>query len=150
MSTLFRNFWKNVYDGIWICCILWLQHFSVKNNYQRYNFALPHLKRALKSPNDLYFLFPKFCLLRCFTLSTQIYVQSAKWKRCWLIEMNIWKTQQVSSFSFIVLNVAERAVLHFFLIMLNYIKSALRKKQPQLPTQSTLKKNCSNTKNVSF
>ena len=49
-----------------------------------------------------------------------------------------------------VLNLAKKAVLHFFLIMLNYIMSALRKKQLQLPTQSTLKKNHWNTKNIIF
>ena len=64
--------------------------------------------------------------------------------------MNIRKTLQASAFSFIVLNLAEKAVLHLFLIMLNYIMSALRKKQLQLPTQSTLKKNHWNTKNISF
>ena len=56
--------------------------------------------------------------------------------------MNIKKTLQASAFSFIVLNLAEKAVLHF-----NY---AQRKKQLQLPTQSTLKKNHWNTKNISF
>ena len=59
----------------------------------------------------------------------------------WLTEMNVRKTLQASAFSFIVLNAAEKAVLHFFLIMLSYIMSALRKNQQQLPTQSTLKKN---------
>ena len=34
--------------------------------------------------------------------------------------------------------------------MLNYVMSALRKKQLQLPAQSTLKKNRWNTKNISF
>ena len=64
--------------------------------------------------------------------------------------MNIRKTLQASAFSFIVLNLAKKAVLHFFLIMLNYIMTALRKKQLQLPTQSTLKKNHWNTKKISF
>ena len=63
--------------------------------------------------NDLRFQFPKFRLVRCFTLSTQIYLQSAKWKSYWLIETNIRKTLQVSAFSFIVLNLAEKAILHF-------------------------------------
>ena len=49
-----------------------------------------------------------------------------------------------------VLNLAEKAVFHFFLIMLNYIMSALRKKKLHHPTQSTLKKNHWNTKNISF
>ena len=64
--------------------------------------------------------------------------------------MNIRKTLQASAFSFIVLNLAKKAVLHFFLIMLNYIMSALQKKQLKLPKQSTLKKNRWNTKNISF
>ena len=64
--------------------------------------------------------------------------------------MNIRKTLQASAFSFKVLNLAEKTVSHFFLIMLNYIMSAQRKKQLQLPTQSTLKKNHWNTKNISF
>ena len=64
--------------------------------------------------------------------------------------MNIRKTLQALAFSFVALNLPEKAVLHFFLIMLNYIMSALRKKQLQLPTQSTLKKNHWNTKNISF
>ena len=38
------------------------------------------------------------------------------------------KALQASVFSFIVLNLADKAVLHFLLIMLDYIKSALRKK----------------------
>ena len=59
-------------------------------------------------------------------------------------------TLQASGFSFIVLNLAEKAVFDFFLIMLNYTMSAQRKKQLQLPTQSTLKKNHRNTKNISF
>ena len=77
--------------------------------------------------NDLRFQFPKFRLVRCFTSSTQIYVQSAKWKSYWLIEINIRKTLQASAFSFIVLNLAEKAALHFLLIMLDYIKSAPQK-----------------------
>ena len=80
--------------------------------------------------NDLRFQFLKLRLVRCFTLSTQIYAQSAKWKSYQLIEMNIRKTLQVSAFSLIVLNLAETAALHFLLIMLDYIKSALRKKHP--------------------
>ena len=65
-------------------------------------------------------------------------------KSYWLIEMNIRKTLQASAFGFIVLNLTEKAALHCFLM------SALGKKQMQLPTQSTLKKNRWNTKNISF
>ena len=50
-------------------------------------------------------------------------------KNYWLIEMNIRKTPQASVFSFIVLKLAEKAVLHFLLNMLDYIKRALRNKQ---------------------
>ena len=90
--------------------------------------------------NDLRFQFPKFRLARCFTLSTQIYVQSAKWKSYWSIEISIRKTLQASAFSFIVLNLAEKAVLYFLLIMLGYIKSALRKKKLITPNAEHLKR----------
>ena len=43
--------------------------------------------------------------------------------------MNIRKALQASAFSFIVLNLVEKAVFHFLLIIADYIKSALRKKQ---------------------
>ena len=79
--------------------------------------------------NDFRFQFPKFRLVRCFILSTQIYVQSAKWKSYWLIEMNTKKALQASAFSFIDLSLAEKGVLHFLLLMLDYIKSTLREKQ---------------------
>ena len=85
---------------------------------------------------------------RCFRLSTQIYVQSAKLKSYWLIEMNISKTLQGSAFSFIVLNLTERAVLHFHWLMLDYIKS--ERSNWKFPTQSILKQNRGNTKNISF
>ena len=53
-------------------------------------------------------------LVRSFTLSMQIYVQTAKWKSYWWIEMNIGKTLQATAFKFIVLiSVAVKAVLHF-------------------------------------
>ena len=62
--------------------------------------------------------------------------------------MNIRNTLQSSIFSFLVLILAEKTVLHLLIIMLDCIKSALRKKQ--LPTQSTLKTNRGSTKNISF
>ena len=115
------------------------------------------LKRALPSKPtenteciDLHFQFPKFRLVRCFTLSTQVYVQVAKWKSYWLIEMNIRKTLQASAFNFIVLNLVEKAVLHFLLIMLDYIKSTLWKKQLITSKAEHLKGNCGNTKIISF
>ena len=90
------------------------------------------------------------CLVRCFTLSTQVYVTGAKWKSNWLIEVKIRKTLQASTFSFIVLNLVEKAVLHSLLIMLDYIKTALRKKQLINSNAGHLKGNCLNTKNISF
>ena len=39
--------------------------------------------------------------------------KSAKWKSYWLIETDIRKTLQASAFSFTVLNLAEKAFLHF-------------------------------------
>ena len=47
----------------------------------------------------------------------------------WFIEMKIRKKLQVSAFSFIALNLVEKAVLHNFLITVDYVKSALRNKQ---------------------
>ena len=64
--------------------------------------------------------------------------------------MNIRKALQASAFSFIVLNLVEKAVLRFLLIMLNYIKSALRKKQLVTSNAEHLKGNCENTKTISF
>ena len=58
----------------------------------------------------------------------------------WLIKTNIMKTLQTSALSYIVLSLVEKAILHFLLIMLDYLKSALRNKL--LIT--------SNTKNTSF
>ena len=46
-----------------------------------------------------------------------------------MIEMNMRKTLQALAFSFIILNLAEKAVLHCLIVMLGCIKSALRKKQ---------------------
>ena len=59
-----------------------------------------------------------------------------------LIEVNIRKTLQASAFGFIVLNLVGKALSHFLLIMVDYVKSALRNKQQILPTQSmeTLKR----------
>ena len=62
--------------------------------------------------------------------------------------MNIRKTLKASAFSLIALNLVEKSVLHFVLIMLDYIKSTLRRKQ--LSTQSILKVNRGNTKKISF
>ena len=39
--------------------------------------------------------------------------KSAKWKSYWLIETDIRKTLQASAFSLTVLNLAEKAFLHF-------------------------------------
>ena len=43
--------------------------------------------------------------------------------------MNTKKTLQASAFSFIDLSLAEKSVLHFLLLMLDYIKSTLLEKQ---------------------
>ena len=50
VSKLFLEIFERTYDGQYICYFLWLQHVSIKSNDRRCNFALPHLKRALKSP----------------------------------------------------------------------------------------------------
>ena len=50
--------------------------------------------------------------------------EATDWNNYLLVEMNIRKTLQASPvFSFIVLNLAEKAVLHFCII-LDYVKSA--------------------------
>ena len=43
--------------------------------------------------------------------------------------MKTRNTLQASAFSFIALNLVEKAVLHILLIMVDYLKSALRNKQ---------------------
>ena len=86
--------------------------------------------------NDLRIQFSTFCLVRCFRISVQA-VQGTERKKL-LVDWNEYQENTAS------------IGLHFFLIMLNDIMSALRRKQLQLPTQSTLKKNCWNIKNISF
>ena len=54
--------------------------------------------------------------------------------------MNIRKTLQAPGFSFIVLNLVEKSVLHILLIVMDYEKSAVRNKQEITSTQSTFKK----------
>ena len=41
-------------------------------------------------------------------------------------EMKIRKTLQASAFSFIVLNLVEKAVLHILLVMVDYVKSTYK------------------------
>ena len=60
--------------------------------------------------------------------------------------MNMKKTLLPSALSFLVLNVVEKPVLHYA----GLSKSALRNKQEILPTQTILKENRGNTKNISF
>ena len=48
------------------------------------------------------------------------------------------------------LNIAQKAVSYILLIMLDYIKSALRKKQLITSNAEHLKENCGNTRNISF
>ena len=50
VSKLFLAIFEITYDGLYICYLLWLKHVSIKSNDRRCNFALLHLKRALKSP----------------------------------------------------------------------------------------------------
>ena len=50
-------------------------------------------------------------------------------RSCWLIEIKIRKTLQASAVSFIVLNLAEKAVLHILWIMVDFVKSALQNRQ---------------------
>ena len=57
----------------------------------------------------------------------------------WLIEMNVRKTLQSSGFTFIVLNIVEKAALHFLFVMLDYTKSALRNKQLLTSNEENLK-----------
>ena len=48
-SKLFLAIFEKTYDGLHICHFLWLQRVSIKSNDRGRNFALPHVKRALKS-----------------------------------------------------------------------------------------------------
>ena len=98
---------------------------------------------------DLCFQFPIYRLVRCIKLS--FYNIRSMWMAIndgsyWLIEMNIKKTLLPSALSFLVLNVVEKPVLHYA----GLSKSALRNKQEILPTQTILKENRGNTKNISF
>ena len=52
-----------------------------------------------------------------FLSATLAYNRALNERSCWLIEMYIKKTQQAPAFSFMVLNLVEKAVLHFLLII---------------------------------
>ena len=67
-----------------------------------------------------------------------------------LIEMNIRKILQASAFSLIALNLVEKSVLHIFLIMVDYVNSAIQNKQQIISTQSTFKENHGNPKKINF
>ena len=67
-----------------------------------------------------------------------------------LIEMNIRKILQASASSLIALNLVEKSVLHIFLIMVDYVKSAIQNKQQIISTQSTFKENHGNPKKINF
>ena len=98
---------------------------------------------------DLYFHFPKYLLVRYFNLSfyyIRPMCRAINKRSYWLIEMNIKKTLQASAFSFLVLNLVEKAVLHYT----GLYKSAPKNKQLITPMQTTLKENRGNTKNISF
>ena len=64
--------------------------------------------------------------------------------------MNIRKTLQALTFSLIALNLVEISVLHIFLIMVDYVKSAIQNKQQITSTQSTFKENHGNPKKINF
>ena len=49
--------------------------------------------------------------------------------------MKTTKKLQTSAFSFIALNLKEKGVLNIFLIMVDYVKSALRNRQ-QIPSNA--------------
>ena len=67
----------------------------------------------------------------------------------WLKWISRKHSRQVSPFRFRALNLVDKAVVHFLLIMLNYVKNALLNNR-QLSTQSTFKENCRNTKKINF
>ena len=50
VSKLFLVIFERTYNGLYICYFLCLQHVSINSNDRRCDFALPHLKRALKNP----------------------------------------------------------------------------------------------------
>ena len=58
-----------------------------------------------------------------------VYVQRAKLENHWLVEINTVKHyRQILTFRFRALNLVEKAVLHFLLIMLDYVKNAFLNK----------------------
>ena len=50
--------------------------------------------------------------------------------------MKIRKRLQASAFSFITLNLVEKAVLHIFLIMVDYVKSDALQNRQQIPSNA--------------
>ena len=64
--------------------------------------------------------------------------------------MNIRETLRASVLCFIALNLVEKSVLHILLIMVDYVKSALRNKQQITSRQSTFNENHGNTKKINF
>ena len=48
VSKLFLAIFERTYDGLYYCYSLGLQYVSIKSNNRECNFALPHVKRALK------------------------------------------------------------------------------------------------------
>ena len=75
--------------------------------------------------------FPNFVQLGVlhFLFTTQAYAQDAKWKKLLFIEMEIRSRVQALAFSFMALKLVEKGVLHIFLIMVNYVKTALWNRQ---------------------
>ena len=64
--------------------------------------------------------------------------------------MKIRNTLQASAFSFIALNLVEKAVLHILLIIVDYVKSVLRKRQQINSNAGTFKENHGHTKKINF
>ena len=113
------------------------KHFCLRAYYEMFSWrnlsknALIEAHRNIECIN-FRLQFPKFCLVRCFTLS--FYYDSLcsgrymKEAADWLKWISGKHSRQVSTFRFRALNLVQRAVWHFLLIMLDYVKSALPKK----------------------
>ena len=80
------------------------------------------------SPKYWIYYLLKFCSVRCLTLSFLVHRPIYRVlieRNYWLIKMDIRKSLQASSLSFISPKLVGKAVLQFMLIMLHYTNSAL-------------------------
>ena len=87
---------------------------------------------------DLCFQFPKYHLVRCIKLSfyyIRPMYRAVNERSYWLIEINFKKTLLPSSLSFVVLNLVEKAVLHYA----GLYKNTLRNKQLIISNADNLK-----------